>query len=280
MLTERRFDTGSITVNYAAGPPAGPPLVLLHGFMGRWQDWLLILPALSREWRVLAPDLRGHGGTDPAPDGVYRHGDVLADLLAFLEEVVGESAVVFGHSAGVPGAVEAAVRRPDLVRALVLGDFSLDFRWLADLVHRPGMVAFHLAIRDLAGREVVDLLPALAALRPDLDGDRLCDWAESLHHLDPRVMDCHAEGRLEDLYGDIDGDALLAAVICPTLILQSDPACGGLLADDHAQRALASLVQGALVRLAGIDHDLGLSPGETGPLLEAVTSYLSRVLDG
>jgi len=61
MFKERTFDTGEVILNYAEGPASGPPLVLLHGFTGRWQGFLPLLPALSLRWHVYAPDYRGHG---------------------------------------------------------------------------------------------------------------------------------------------------------------------------------------------------------------------------
>ena len=41
---------------------AGPPLVLLHGFVDTWRTWELVLPALERRHEVLAPTLAGHAG--------------------------------------------------------------------------------------------------------------------------------------------------------------------------------------------------------------------------
>ena len=43
------------------GPPAAPALLLIHGVTRCWQDWEALLPALTREWRVIGLDQRGHG---------------------------------------------------------------------------------------------------------------------------------------------------------------------------------------------------------------------------
>jgi pimeloyl-ACP methyl ester carboxylesterase len=275
MLVERQLDTGSITINYATGLRDDPPLVLLHGFMDRWQEWIPIADDLMHQWRLVAPDMRGHGRTDRAPDGVYRHEDVVADLLAVVDETITEPAVVFGHSGGVPGAVEAALRRPDLVRVLVLGDLPIDMPWLFSLVRQPEMMAFHAAIRDLAGREAGEIEPTLAALSPDRSPAQIRDWAESLAMLDPRLLDFHAEGRLEDYFGDFGGEALLAEVAQPTLVLQADPAHGGVVTDEHLAQMVDLLPAGTGVRLEGTGHNLGLDTGEVGPLLAALEAFLS-----
>jgi len=46
MLIERKIKLGSAEINYAEGPKSGPPLVLLHGLPGRWQELMPIVPTL------------------------------------------------------------------------------------------------------------------------------------------------------------------------------------------------------------------------------------------
>jgi pimeloyl-ACP methyl ester carboxylesterase len=46
------------------GPPDGPPLVLLHGFTGTGTDWENQVATFRPRYRILVPDLRGHGRTD------------------------------------------------------------------------------------------------------------------------------------------------------------------------------------------------------------------------
>lgn len=59
MLKESSFNTGTVDINYAEGSPSGPPLVLLHGLPGRWQEFLPIIPNLSLFWHTYALDFRG-----------------------------------------------------------------------------------------------------------------------------------------------------------------------------------------------------------------------------
>ena len=61
MLTERSFDAGEVTINFAEGPANGPPLVLLHGGTDRWASFESVIPALKEEWHIYALDFRGHG---------------------------------------------------------------------------------------------------------------------------------------------------------------------------------------------------------------------------
>lgn len=125
MLTEHCFTTPVVTLNYAVGEASGSPLVLLHGGSARWQCALPILPELSQQWQVYAPDLRGHGRSGRVP-GSYRLTDYTADIVTFLQQVVKHPAVLFGHSLGGEIALLVAARYPELVRGLIIGDAPLD----------------------------------------------------------------------------------------------------------------------------------------------------------
>ncbi|MFF8784427.1 alpha/beta fold hydrolase [Streptomyces sp. NPDC015125] len=95
---------------------AGRPLVLLHGgFLdhGMWDDQI---PVLAPDYRVIAPDARGHGGSSNASKP-FRQADDLAALLRHLD--VGP-AVLVGLSMGGGIAVDTALEHPDLVSALVV----------------------------------------------------------------------------------------------------------------------------------------------------------------
>jgi pimeloyl-ACP methyl ester carboxylesterase len=98
-ITEHDFDTGEVHLNYAEGPPNGPPLVLLHGLGRRWQVFLPLIPALSMRWHIFAPDFRGHGKSGRVVRG-YQGTQYSEDVTRFLRERVPGNPIVFGHSLG------------------------------------------------------------------------------------------------------------------------------------------------------------------------------------
>ncbi|MFE1598860.1 alpha/beta fold hydrolase BchO [Methylobacterium sp. ID0610] len=76
----------------------GPTLLLLHGTGAATHSWRRLMPLLARDFRVLAPDLPGHGFTDPLPTpSLPRIARALAGLLGSLGAA---PRVVVGHSAG------------------------------------------------------------------------------------------------------------------------------------------------------------------------------------
>ena len=96
-LQEHQLDTGAVIMNYAKGPPSGPPLVLLHGGSGRWQNYMHIVPDLAALFHLYAPDFRGHGKSGRVP-GRYRFQDYANDTITFLRQCVAEPACLLGHS--------------------------------------------------------------------------------------------------------------------------------------------------------------------------------------
>lgn len=102
----------------------GPELLLLHGFPHTWQLWNSVLGPLSEHYRVIAPDLRGLGGTTRAAGG-YDADNLATDAEQLLAALNVDSAAVVGIDAGTPPAFLLAMRRPDLVRRLVLMEAML-----------------------------------------------------------------------------------------------------------------------------------------------------------
>ncbi len=93
------IETGAIRLAYRVwGSPGAPTLVLLHGLGEGSADWAGVAPAFGRHWRVYAPDLRGHGGSDWPGD--YSVELMEADVLGFLDALELDRADLIGHSMG------------------------------------------------------------------------------------------------------------------------------------------------------------------------------------
>jgi pimeloyl-ACP methyl ester carboxylesterase len=101
----------------SAGPPDGPPVLLLHGFPELWRSWRHQLgPLADAGYRVLAPDLRGYGGSSrPAPVEAYDHDALRGDVLALIDHAGAERAAVIGHDWGAFLAWHVALAAPERV---------------------------------------------------------------------------------------------------------------------------------------------------------------------
>ena len=106
---------------------SGEPLVLLHGGLTDARFFEKNVGALAERFQVFATDQRGHGHTADV-EGPITFDLMTHDTIAFIDEVVGGAAHLVGHSNGAFVALLIALRRPELVRRLVLvsGGFHRD----------------------------------------------------------------------------------------------------------------------------------------------------------
>lgn len=89
----------------------GNTVVLLHGYCGSSAYWEIIAPLLAQSYRVIVPDLRGHGGTD-APAGAYSIDQMADDAAELLEGLGVKQYTLLGHSMGGYVALSIAERFP------------------------------------------------------------------------------------------------------------------------------------------------------------------------
>ncbi|MFZ3547888.1 alpha/beta fold hydrolase [Streptomyces sp. 4.24] len=106
------------TLSYLDFGGAGRPLLALHGGLSEGAHFTALAAALGDDWRVIAPDQRGHGDSDLAPE--YSRAGYVTDTAALLEHLdPGGPVPVVGFSLGGVNAYHLAAARPDLVSALV-----------------------------------------------------------------------------------------------------------------------------------------------------------------
>src|SRR5581483_7345090 len=108
------------------GAPGAPPVLLLHGITDHARSWDPLAAALADRYRVLALDQRGHGDSDPAPDGDYTLATMAEDVAAFVRAVALPALRVVGLSMGGRVAIAWAAGRPADVARLVVVDIGPD----------------------------------------------------------------------------------------------------------------------------------------------------------
>lgn len=265
----RRIDLpgrGTTFVRDVAGPPGAPTLILLHGWIASGGiNWYQVFGPASEHFRVVAPDLRGHG-RGIRSSRRFRLADCADDVAAICDELAIERAIVVGYSMGGPVAQLMWRRHRSKVAGLVLAATSHAFvpgmrermiftSMMATLAGttRVGALATHLP-RTL----VKQLMPVTTGGRPD----SLQRWAAAeiqRHDLRMLLEAGHAIGHYnaKRWIGDVD---------VPTAVL--------VTAKDKAvtpgeQAKMAFAIPHATIHRVEDGHVACTNPAIVPPLLDA-----------
>jgi pimeloyl-ACP methyl ester carboxylesterase len=249
------------------GPEEGEPFVLLHGGRDASATFQFMVDCFERDWRIVAPDWRGHGKSERAPQG-YWFPDYLADLDAILEQFFpGRPVPLAGHSLGGNAACTYAGLRPGRVSRLIsLDGFGLPDlgpqaapaqlrRWLAGWRQPPQQHSTYASIEEMAAR--------LAQANPRLDKGKALFLASELRERLPDGrytwdFDPLHRAPFATLHRRAEWAACLALVQAPTLFIGSDLPFPPALRDEPeglAARA-AAIPHARFERVAGAGHNL------------------------
>jgi pimeloyl-ACP methyl ester carboxylesterase len=114
----RFIDAGGLRQHAVIGGE-GPPLLLVHGWPENWYAWRLVMPALARDFEVIAVDQRGIGLTEKPQEG-YDTGTLANDLVALMDALGHERFAVVGHDTGHFISYALAADHPDRVERVAL----------------------------------------------------------------------------------------------------------------------------------------------------------------
>jgi pimeloyl-ACP methyl ester carboxylesterase len=204
--SELRIDGRRLSYLDFGGP--GRPLLALHGHLYEGQTWTRLAQALAPQWRVIAPDQRGHGDSDRAAS--YTRDDYVADAIALLDHLEITQAVALGHSGGGITAFQIAARHPARVSAIVNVEGPV-----CDLDDGPSALSFVLSMPYVAPDRQA-LLDAVGPLAPML-GDRLRPTADGGWRLPfhPQDTITSEQGTHSDHWADWTSTA------CPALFVRA-----------------------------------------------------------
>ncbi|WKU07122.1 alpha/beta fold hydrolase [Micromonospora sp. HUAS LYJ1] len=203
----------------------GPGILLVHGMMGRATTWDSTAAWLTGHGRVIGYDARGHGLSE-SPDGPYDRKAHLDDAAAVIDAFDLGPAIVIGHSMGGLTAWQLAGTRPELVRAIVIGDMAavvpdVQDRWHAWLADWPAPFNSLAAVReyfagDHFGKYLVGAHPERSHPHEgDYFIEVFTERPDGYHPLarTEHVLECREHWNDRDHSGELD------AVTCPALVV-------------------------------------------------------------
>jgi pimeloyl-ACP methyl ester carboxylesterase len=231
----------------------GPVVMLLHGFPLSRAMWVDQLSGIGSIYRVIAPDLRGHGES-PVPEGVYTMDAMADDVVELLETLeISGPVVVGGLSMGGYVALSLAARYPTRVRALMLMDTKAAPDTPEAAQAREAMAQAVIAA-DSAAPVVDAMLPRLfAKMTREQHPERVEPMKDVMSQTSPRGI----AGALRGMAARPDRRADLPKIVVPVLVLVGDEDVVTPVAES---KSMAEALPNA--RLEVISHAGHLAPYE------------------
>jgi pimeloyl-ACP methyl ester carboxylesterase len=122
-VEEILFKNGDVCLQaVAAGPKAGPVVLLLHGFPEFWYSWhKQIEPLAAAGFRVIVPDQRGYNlSSKPSGAAAYALTELVSDVIAIVDQLGQEKIFLVGHDWGAAVAWSTALLHPERIAKLVV----------------------------------------------------------------------------------------------------------------------------------------------------------------
>jgi pimeloyl-ACP methyl ester carboxylesterase len=119
-FTSQYVDIGELRLHAVVGGD-GPPLLLVHGWPQCWYAWRMLMPALARDFKVVAVDQRGMGLSDKPEDG-YDPGTQANDMVALMDALGHQRFAMVGTDTGLPIGYALAADHPDRIACVALAE--------------------------------------------------------------------------------------------------------------------------------------------------------------
>jgi len=276
-----KLNDGQFHYAEAAGP--GPALVILHGLTGSHAEFLHLVPELARQAHVYVFDLRGHGRSEWTTTG-YQIADYGRDVITFLQQIVGQPAIVLGHSLGGLVSTWLAANKPHLLQGIILEDtpfYIIQMPRLGEAWFHTYFVALreHLDQHHANGVSLEEMV-AYVGLTP-VDGEHTMldvagpeavrERALQLHQVDPATLDPILEG---NFFNGQEPDDLLAQIRCPVHLVAAQSDRSGAMTVPDVQRAVAQMPHCTHAIIEDASHDVHLDQPQA--FLREVTQFLNN----
>jgi pimeloyl-ACP methyl ester carboxylesterase len=277
----RFVDTGDLRLHAVTGGH-GPALLLIHGWPETWYAWRHVMPALARDFEVIAVDQRGIGLSDK-PAGGYDTGTLATDLVKLMDALGHERFSVVGHDTGFAIGYALAADYPERVERIALAEIpgpptsaASPPAFLPDPVnnklwHIPFNRVENLPEQLIAGREAAYFGYEFAIQGGNVPEEAIRYYVDTVSN--PESL--HGSLGWYRAFGETlaqNDERAKTPLTMPVLAIGGERSYGDHV--EHAMHALAEDVQGLVIPGAG--HWVAEEAPEQ--LLAALTGFLAPAL--
>lgn len=282
-MIDKTFNTGLMDLHFTESSIGGTPLLLLHGLFISRNEFKSLFPELENKYHIFAPDLRGHGQSDR--NSSYRIEDFSNDIASFIEGQIKQPTVIFGCSLGGMIAIMVAAQKPNLVKAVIVGDSILSKEsiiefsnnhydktvWWQKLAETNSLETI---INELKNELIPlpnqkDFVPAYKVFGENHPSFQF--FADCIINCDPIVFLANAN-HIDNTYAEYNVNELLPKITCPILILQGNPELGAILNDSDVEKAKHLLPTIQHIKMKNAGHFLHLQDKDS--VLNALITFI------
>ncbi len=254
---EKTLTVNGLRIHYLEwGKPDAPPVVCVHGYTGSAQAFNALARRLHDSYRLIAPDVRGHGESAWSPDGAYQYADQADDLAAFVDRLELDTFTLIGTSMGGIIAMAYIGEHGKRLNGLVLNDIGPDAEaGTQRITQTVGARPVSFASLDEAMEYRREISPitanrplddqrelALGVLKQSADGRWV--WKMDTAYITQRVA--HGAPARPAAWPS------LAALQCPAQVIWGTDS--DVLLEPQARRMVETLPRGELVAVPGVGH--------------------------
>lgn len=279
-----RFVHQNIALEWSrSGSPHATKLLMLHGLSGISTSYDEVVEQLDADADVFRIDLRGHGRSDHVAN-TYSVPFYTADVIAFIEEIIGEPVVLAGHSLGGVITHHLTATRPDLVRAALCEDpplYFCDQALFEQSVFADIFPELESSMRDAqaSGKPRQHFVAMVA--------DAVMPWGRAGDHMSDRGVQSRADALMladPDVWvpaihgGALSGYDPNGRIERPMIILQADPNMGPAFLPDHVAWQHAANPDVEIRLVEGAPHGIHQFLGSRERYVEAIRDIIRRAI--
>ena len=257
-----KYDDNKIHFFYGNGNKK--PVILLHGAMDNGLCFSPVAEKLSKDYRVIMPDARGHGLTE-TPEAKFSYDLMAQDIARLIKDLNLEGTQIMGHSMGAAMTTMVASNYPELVSRIILEDPAFRTKGMSKV--KKGLFKFlaKIILPRLFKGTYEDLVKSCHKRSPTWSDEEVQPWAESkilFREKNPKIL----VGLLEDAR---DWKEIIKNISCPILLITSDK---GITKDKMAQDMVNLSKDCKWVKIEGAGHNIRREQFEK--YLEEVQDFL------
>lgn len=254
---EKALTVNGVRIHYLEwGSVDAPPVVCVHGYTSSAQSFNALGRQLHDRYRLICPDVRGHGESTWAPDGAYLYADQAGDLAALADRLALERFTLIGTSMGGIIAMAYAADHGRRLNGLVLNDIGPDAEAGTQRITQT------VGVRPARFATLDDAMEYRRSISPITAGRPFDDQRELALGVLKQGAGGHWVWKMDPAYitqrvqrgAPVRPAAwpTLAALQCPTLVIWGSDS--DVLLEVQARRMADTLPRGELVAVPGVGH--------------------------